>query len=1445
MKRFRFWLSLVVVTLVFTSLKPFIAEAADLVNDSFADGNSTVQNLANNSIRIFKGRSTTTRADAVGSVTFDMTATGSNSEAFRGFFTNSGTPVVYKQDGTLIDTIDLSVGTQSRLNGTVSFNYCPIIVNGNRGAIYLHQKLAYNQNYYVTMEPGVLADSSGAPFVGFSDSSVWNFSTKASAPIAGTAALTVAADGTGDFATVQGAIDFVPAGNGKRVVITVKKGTYTEIVYVGSNKPFVTVRGEDRDSSVVQYANNNSFNPTSTTHRAMFGVDAADFTLENITLRNTTPQGGSQAEAFRGNNNRIVLNRVNLYSYQDTLLLQGQSNQGGFVTDSYIEGDVDFMWGAGAVFFQNSEFKQLRTDAYYTQIRNGAGRNGYVYVNCKFTRNAGVGTSYLSRIDPDDFPYSQVVIINSQMDGIRPDPWRIDNPSLAATAANYPNIRFWEYNSRDLNGNPVDVSGRGALARQLTAAEAAQWSDLSFVLGGWTPQTKQTAAVSLSNLTQSYTGAPAAVSITTFPANLSISVTYNGSATPPAAIGTYSVVATVQDGTYQGTATGTLVIERAQVSITLSKLTHVYDGTPKEALVKTIPAGAPVIVTYNSSLTAPTEPGKYSVVAAVNDPNYIGGASATMTVYAPGQQPVKAFPGAEGAGELARGGRGGDVYHVTNVNDSGVGSLREAIRTANNPRTIVFDVSGTIKLQSRLNINKSFLTIAGQTAPGDGITVSGHITVVSGNNVIIRYLRFRVGDTNCPAVQDDALWIDKTSDVILDHISSSWSIDETLSVTESDRVTVQWSLITESLKNSCHEKGAHGYGSLIRFGNGVVTYHHNLYAHHDSRNPRLGDDVGLDFVNNVVYNWGGESGYSGDDPAEGSPRLNYVGNYLVAGPWTTASKRRAFNGGSANTQIYQSNNLIDGDLEGARDGVNNNWSMFTGSYTKREAARFEFSQIETDDAATAYARVLESAGSSLKRDSVDERVISEVNNEGGRHINSQNDVGGFPTLNSLAPQSDTDGDGMSDEWEYTHGLNPADAADGRLITGSGYSNLEIYLNKLTPVEFNYAPSASNDFARTDEDNAVAIDVLANDTDIDGDNLSLTSAAQGVNGTVRLVGNQALYTPKPDFYGADSFNYTVSDNRGNTTTGTVEVAINPINDSPVLTDVPATLSGDESEPFTFTAAAADIDSGQLTFSLVDAPSGATIDAASGQFAWTPGESRGGTGAPFVFRVRVSDEAIQAEAEISITVAEVNQAPTLNAIGNKTVPLGSTLSFNAVGADADLPAQTLAYSLTGTVPHGAAIDSNTGAFAWNPSISQVGAIYSFNVRVSDGTLSAEQPVTIGVAYDWSNLLAPINAGGGAEFKQGSIIPLKFKLIGASAGISNAAARLTLAKIVNGVAQTEFPATARGNSNAGNLFRFDAAENQYIFNLSTRNLTVGVYRLQIDLGDGVSRTALFTLN
>ena len=384
-------------------------------------------------------------------------------------------------NGVLVDTIDMSLAGQSKAIGSASttFNYYPILLNGNTATIYLHRALDYHQRYVVSAEPGVLTDASGAPFAGLDASNALRFTTKTIGPPLGATSLFVSADGSGDFCTVQAAIDFVPVNNtAYRVNITVARGVYNEIVYVPSNKPNIIVRGEDRDLTRIEYANNAVLNPTSTVTRTMFGVDANNFTLENITLHNTTAKGGAQAEAFRGGSQTtgqfIALNRVTLKSFQDTLMLQGEA----FVNDCYIEGDVDFMWGSGAVFFQNCDLV-ANNPGFYTQIRNPQGRKGNVYVNCRLLGTGAAANLYLSRIDPNVFSYSQVAFINCTMGPhILPVGWQLNN----ATSA--PNVQFLEYGSKNLDGTPLDVSQRASFSRQMSAAEAAE---IGNPFAFWTP----------------------------------------------------------------------------------------------------------------------------------------------------------------------------------------------------------------------------------------------------------------------------------------------------------------------------------------------------------------------------------------------------------------------------------------------------------------------------------------------------------------------------------------------------------------------------------------------------------------------------------------------------------------------------------------------------------------------------------------------------------------------------------------------------------------------------------------------------------------------------------------------------------------------------------------------------------------------------------------------
>ncbi|MCF6470560.1 hypothetical protein FAF44_19470 [Nonomuraea sp. MG754425] len=418
---------------------------------------------------------------------------------------STGAIEIRRADGTLADRIEAAEARTDRKNigSAVSdtglpheFSYESIMVDGDTATVHPHRRLDYGQKYSVTVEPGV--------FPGW-DAASWQFTTRKQPP-RDPRRLTVSASGTGDFCTVQGAIDAVPIGNRRPVTIDVKSGVYTEIVYVREDRPHLTIKGAGAGRTVIRYPNNDLRNgdkalanggpadvcprrvlETSDLHncwRQTFGVDASDFRLSDLTVHNTTPDGGSQAEAFRGNNDRITLERVNLVSFQDTLRLQGK----GFITDSRISGDTDFVWGTGTVFVQDSVLES--TDSgYISQSRSDATRPGYVFVRTRLTRAAGVpdASVVLGRSAVWRFTHSQAVFIDTRMDAhIAPVGWQID-PNDCAQAQS---ASMWEYRSTDLDGRPIDTSQRLACSRQLTADEAAQWSDPSFVLGGWDPEAR-------------------------------------------------------------------------------------------------------------------------------------------------------------------------------------------------------------------------------------------------------------------------------------------------------------------------------------------------------------------------------------------------------------------------------------------------------------------------------------------------------------------------------------------------------------------------------------------------------------------------------------------------------------------------------------------------------------------------------------------------------------------------------------------------------------------------------------------------------------------------------------------------------------------------------------------------------------------------------------------
>jgi pectate lyase len=420
-------------------------------------------------------------------------------------------------------------------------------------------------------------------------------------------------------------------------------------------------------------------------------------------------------------------------------------------------------------------------------------------------------------------------------------------------------------------------------------------------------------------------------------------------------------------------------------------------------------------------------------------------------------QPTRApaFPGAEGFGKYTIGGRGGRVIEVTNLNDKGPGSFREACE-AKGPRTVVFRVSGTIELQSELKIRNPNITIAGQTAPGDGICIKNYQLNFETHDLIVRYLHVRPGDEK--RKEQDALG-GGGDHIVIDHCSVSWGIDETLSIYKASNLSVQWCMVTESLTRSLHKKGAHGYGGL--WGGG--SFHHNILAHHTSRNPRASGSKEsglLDIRNNVIYNWGFNSAYGG----EMWPR-NWVNNYYKFGPATSENVRdRIFLQKDPRGTMYCAGNYMFASPTVTRDNWNGGIDYASDGEANEETLRVNtpycVAPVETTSAKRAFAEVLRKAGCSLRRDAVDERIIKEIRSGTARYgetyggggkgiIDSQKDVGGWPELRSLPPPVDSDHDGMPDNWEKKHKLNPNDSSDGAKAAGKdGYTNLEKYLNSL-------------------------------------------------------------------------------------------------------------------------------------------------------------------------------------------------------------------------------------------------------------------------------------------------------------------------------------------------------------------------------------------------------------
>ena len=465
-----------------------------------------------------------------------------------------------------------------------------------------------------------------------------------------------------------------------------------------------------------------------------------------------------------------------------------------------------------------------------------------------------------------------------------------------------------------------------------------------------------------------------------------------------------------------------------------------------------------------------------------------------------------AFPGAEGHGRFTTGGRGGQVYHVTRLTDDGQpGSFRHACNQSGK-RTIVFDVSGTIYLTSELRLKNGNVSILGQTAPGDGVCIADYPFSIAASNVIIRYMRFRLGNRNVANHEGDGLGGMDQQNIVIDHCSVSWSVDECLSVYGSKNISVQWCYVDQSMVASGHSKGNHGYGG--NWGGSGASYHHNLLAHHTSRTPRLGPrpstqtDERMDLRNNVIYNWGGEGCYGGE-----GMKVNIVNNYYKPGPGTPSGTKgmriaavgirtseythhdtdkpndwdkmwhvwgKYYVNGNVNTKY--SDVTSDNWTYGMYNQINDSKVDYTYTQETKDTIRIEkpiaYGYITTHTAQTAYDMVTRYAGASYRRDSHDSYITDDVltgtakysgaGQEGKGFINNQDEAGGWPELASTEAPTDTDQDGIPDEWETRYGLDPNNTNDGRVCSldkNGYYTNLEVYCNSL--VEENIKAQNAN------------------------------------------------------------------------------------------------------------------------------------------------------------------------------------------------------------------------------------------------------------------------------------------------------------------------------------------------------------------------------------------------
>ena len=817
----------------------------------------------------------------------------------------------------------------------------------------------------------------------------------------------VSKDGSGDYTTIQAAIDAV--AEGEEATIMVKAGTYEGMVKVGKRTKASTKRisliGEGMDKTIITAANgkNNIGSGKDVRDYATLAVFAPNFYAQGVCIQNTGGKAAGQALALHMDGDCSAFYRCKIAGYQDTH--RTKKGVRSYYKECVIEGATDYIYAGGTCWFERCTLNCVAGGyitapediTVYTTAEDGTKMwLGFIFNECTVTKASGVSDKSVSLGRCWGEEKCGSMFLNCQLNNV------IKAAGWETMGGNDGTKSYYaEYKSK--NGSALaDVSNRISWSHQLTDADYQK-------------------------------------------------------------VNTWAKV----DAAYRA---------------------------------------------INTS-------------ASAFDPESVIAAHMTTDDYAPVENKLLAFPTARGFGKYVTGGRGCKVVEVTNLEDDpknpSEGSLRWALTVAGKENaTIVFRVSGVIKIQPNaqkvrdLRASLKNVTIAGQTAPGEGILIrGGKMNFGGSDNLIIRNLRFRIGDideadlakpTDSRFIKGAGFGLENAKNVIIDHCCFGWSGEENMTMYDNHFTTVQWCIVHEGLYDAGHQKGARSYAN--QWGGSPATYHHNLLAHNYNRSSRLNGassttedrNVFMEYFNNVNYNWGKKNScYGGENEAGtySSHECNFVGNYYKPGPSTPSGSyfmelSAARSGKTLNpnpSRWYFADNVMEGSSSATSDNwsaIHNNTSYSVAGmksetlvYPSPEVTRldkcsfddYDLYRTPTESAEEAYQHVLDRAGT-INRDQTELRIVNEVRNKQAQYkgttlnkagfIDSPDDAEGWPTYAAATPVVDNDHDGMADDWEVAHGLNPADPEDGKHVASAeGYTALEVYLNSLMGEAVKLIPTA--------------------------------------------------------------------------------------------------------------------------------------------------------------------------------------------------------------------------------------------------------------------------------------------------------------------------------------------------------------------------------------------------